>query len=42
MHAFVTLVNVLPGAADGLGYVAIALGRHLAGTWPSVRPRTLR
>ncbi len=32
MHAFFTLVNVLPGAADGLDYVAVALDRHLAAT----------
>jgi hypothetical protein len=30
-HAF-TLVNVLPGAADGLGYVAVAIDRRLADT----------
>ncbi len=31
MHAFFTLVNVLPGAADGLDYVAYHVDRHLAG-----------
>ena len=32
MHAFFTLVNVLPGAADGLDYVAVSVDRHLAAT----------
>ena len=32
MHAFFTLVNVLPGAAAGLDYVVVAVDRHLAAT----------
>ncbi len=32
MHGFFTMVNVLPGAADGLDYVAGSIDRHLAGT----------
>lgn len=32
MHAFFTLVNVLPGAAEGLEYVAEQIDRHLAGS----------
>jgi acetyl esterase len=31
MHGFFTMVNVLPGSADGLEYVAEELDRHLAG-----------
>ena len=31
MHAFFTMVNVLPGAADGLDYVVGHIDRHLAG-----------
>ncbi len=30
MHGFFTMVNVLPGAADGLDYVAENIDRHLA------------
>jgi acetyl esterase len=32
MHAFFTMVNVLPGAAAGLDYVAVAIDRRLAAT----------
>lgn len=32
MHGFFTMVNVLPGAAEGLEYVGAHLDRHLNGT----------
>jgi hypothetical protein len=32
VHAVLTPLNVLPGAADGLGYGAVVIDRHLAGT----------
>lgn len=30
MHGFFTMVDILPGAAEGLDYVAAAIGEHLA------------
>ena len=31
MHGFFTMVDILPGAAAGMDYVAAAIEEHLAG-----------
>ncbi len=31
MHGFFTMVDVLPGAGEALGYVTAAINEHLAG-----------
>jgi len=35
MHGFFTMVNVLPGSADGIAYVSDQLGQRLAAAAPT-------
>jgi acetyl esterase len=37
MHGFFTMVDILPGAAAGMDYVAAAIAAHLAGSEPAAR-----
>ncbi len=37
MHGFFTMVDVLPGAGEALGYVTAAINEHLAGAGASDR-----
>ena len=42
MHGFFTMVNVLPGARDGLDFVTAAIDDHLAPPAPRTRRPTAR